>query len=234
MRALATLIIVAALPAAANAQNLVTNGDFEAGNSGFTSQYSYSPGGNSTEGQYTVRSNPFPWNGLFLSRGDHTTGTGLMYVGNGAPVAGQVVWQSGPIAISALTTYFFEAFTMNVCCTPNYTGVNSDPNFTFRISLNGGAATDLATLTIPANQSGAWFGLSTSFGSGSATSVQLSLINANTTAGGNDFAVDDIILSTRSVVNAVPEPSTWALLILGFGAIGRAMRVRGERALALS
>ncbi len=231
MRAFAPLMLLAALPAAANAQNLVTNGDFEAGNSGFTSQYAFSPGSNSSEGQYTVRNDPFPWNPFFLSRGDHTTGSGLMFVGNGAPVAGQIVWQSGPIGISALTTYFFEAFTMNVCCGPNYTGLNSDPNFTFRISLDGGAATDLATLTIPSNQSGVWFGLSTSFDSGSASSVQLSLVNANTTQAGNDFAVDDIILSTRSVVNAVPEPSTWALLILGFGAVGSAMRARRARGL---
>lgn len=224
MRALFLLVAAVALPSAAQAQNLIPNGDFEAGNTGFTSGYSYSPGGNSTEGQYTVRTDPFPWNGFFLSRGDHTSGTGLMFVGNGAPVAGQIVWQSGPIAISSMTNYFFEAYTMNVCCGTNYGGGNSDPNFTFRISLDGGDPTDLATLTIPANQAGQWFGLSTNFNSGSATSILLTLVNANTTAAGNDFAIDDISLSTRSIVNAVPEPSTWALLILGFGAVGSAMR----------
>ena len=60
----------------ASAPNLVTNGNFEAGNSGFTSDYAYSPASNNDEGQYTVRSNPFPWNGLFISGGDHTTGSG--------------------------------------------------------------------------------------------------------------------------------------------------------------
>ncbi len=227
MRILTGLVVAAAalgaLPAAA--ANLVTNGDFEAGNTGFTSAYAYTPGGNSTEGQYTVRSNPFPWNGAFLSRGDHTSGTGLMYVGNGAPNLGDIVWQSSTIAISANTNYFFEAFAMNVCCSFVLPG-NSDPNFTFRISLNGGAATDLATLTIPANQAGTWFGLSTNFNSGAATSVQLSLINANTVRAGNDFAVDDISLSTRSIVNGVPEPASWAMLTLGFGAVGGLMRRR--------
>jgi hypothetical protein len=227
MRILTSLAVAAAalgaLPAAA--ANLVTNGDFEAGNTGFTSAYAYTPASNTDEGQYTVRSNPFPWNSAFVSRGDHTSGTGLMYVGNGAPNLGDIVWQSSTIAISANTTYFFEAFAMNVCCSFVLPG-NSDPNFTFRISLNGGATSDLATLTIPANQAGTWFGLSTNFNSGAATSVQLSLINANTVRAGNDFAVDDISLSTRSVVNGVPEPTTWAMLTLGFGAVGGLMRRR--------
>lgn len=221
--ALAVAAAMAAVPA--TAANLVINGDFEAGNTGFTSAYVYSPGGNSSEGQYTVRSNPFPWNPAFVSRGDHTSGSGLMYVGNGAPNLGDIVWQSSVIAITAGTNYFFEAFAMNVCCSFTLPG-NSDPNFTFRISLNGGAATDLATLTIPANQAGTWFGLSTNFNSGAATSVQLSLINANNVRQGNDFAVDDISLSTRSIVNGIPEPTSWAMLTLGFGAIGGMVRRR--------
>ena len=74
--------------AQAAAPNLVVNGDFELGNASFSSSYGYSPGGNSSEAQFTVRSNPFPWNGLFISASDHTTGHGQMYVGNGSPVNG--------------------------------------------------------------------------------------------------------------------------------------------------
>ena len=48
---------VLALPAWAGAAspNLVPNGDFEAGNTSFTSDYSYSPGGNGVEAQYACR-----------------------------------------------------------------------------------------------------------------------------------------------------------------------------------
>ncbi|HXR51092.1 MAG TPA: hypothetical protein VN762_03055, partial [Steroidobacteraceae bacterium] len=92
----AALAAISLLATAASASpvNLVTNGDFEAGNSGFTSAYAYAlppnlGGSNTVEGQYTVASNPYPWNGLFISSGDHTSGQGLMMVANGAPNAGQ-------------------------------------------------------------------------------------------------------------------------------------------------
>ena len=79
------LAATAALSAHADAPNLVLNGDFELNNTSFTSDYAFSPGSNSDEGQYTVRSNPLPWNPFFISAADHTSGQGLMYVGNGSP-----------------------------------------------------------------------------------------------------------------------------------------------------
>jgi hypothetical protein len=41
-----------------------------------------------------------------------------------------------------------------------------------------------------------------------------------TAAGGNDFALDDITLSVA------PEPATWAMMIVGFGFAGAALRRR--------
>jgi hypothetical protein len=217
---------VLALGSSAQAANLVVNGDFSAGNSGFTSGYTYSPGSNTAEGQYTVRSDPYPWNPNFVSVGDHTTGTGFMFVGNGSPTMGQLVWQSGTIAINPATNYFFEAFVMNVCCNANYGGANSPPILDFSISLNGGAPILLNTLTIPLSPPGIWHGLSTSFNSAGATTAVLSLINGNTAAGGNDFAVDDIFLGTETTVGGIPEPGTWAMLLAGFAGIGSALRSR--------
>ena len=75
--------------------NSVINGDFEAGNSGFTSQYVYTAvaGGLATggeaphfagEGKYAVGSNPQHFHPSFVSFGDHTTGHGLMMIVNGS------------------------------------------------------------------------------------------------------------------------------------------------------
>lgn len=225
IKSIAKVLSVAALACApAQAANLVTNGNFDAGNTGFFSQYNYTPAGNGTEGEYTVRSNPFPWNPAFASFADHTSGVGQMLVVNGSPNVGDIVWRSNVIAISALTNYFFEAYVANVCCAGG--GINP-PNLTFSVSLDGGALQALSTLGVPGDPVGNWIGLSNSFNSGSATSAQLYLINANTIRAGNDFAIDDINLDTRSIVTpGVPEPATWAMMIIGFGAVGASMRRR--------
>lgn len=70
-------------------------------------------------------------------------------------------------------------------------------------------------------------------GTGSAITVSLAnlaagpqtlTLNGNFAAGGNSFA--DIGGSLNLVGGLVPEPTTWALFILGFGAIGGALRRR--------
>lgn len=210
--------------------NLVPNGDFEAGNTQFTSDYAFSPGGNSTEGEYTVRSNPFPWNGAFVSTGDHTSGTGLMMVANGSPVSGAVVWRSQSIAVAAATNFFFEAFVNNVCCQGFTFGPGSESILEFSLSLDGGAPISLGTITTNLSLAGTWEGLSTQFLSGSAGNVVLSLINRNTNAGGNDFAIDDIFFGIESIVNPpqVPEPLTLSLLVVGLAAL-RLVRAHPNR-----
>lgn len=50
-------------------------------------------------------------------------------------------------------------------------------------------------------------------------------------SGGNfvGCAIGEVAFRSAAVDNAIPEPSTWALLILGFGAVGGAMRGRRLR-----
>jgi len=223
IRSLAFVIATGGASAGLGAQNLVTNGNFEGGNTAFTSDYAFAPGGNSTEGQYTVRSNPFPWNGLFISAADHTTGSGLMYVGNGSPTNGSVVWASGLISVTQNTNYFFEAFVMNVCCAGPFPG-NSPSILEF--SVAGPATESLGTATTNLALAGTWEGLSKSWNSGLNTSVTLSLINRNTAAAGNDFAIDDVFLGTASTVTPVPEPETYALMLAGLGIVGAIARRR--------
>jgi hypothetical protein len=163
--------------------NLVPNGDFSAGNAQFSSDYAYADL-NTVEGEYTVGNNPEAFNHNLLMIGDHTTGDGLMFIGNGKPTPDRV-WYAGPIAVSPGTKYYFEAWVMNACCPPPYgDGVNpvgpSELSFYANDELLGTRTSKLL---------GAWEPLGTIWNSGSATS------------SGNDFAVDDVFLGIESSIN---------------------------------
>jgi hypothetical protein len=183
--------------------NLVPNGDFELDNTLFGSDYTYSPGDGFPASVYTVATSPFPWHTAFIDAGDHTSGSGKMYVGNGASVDSRV-WFSSGISTTANTAYFFEAWVMNVCCSSGGPVSPAVLSFYANGQLLGTPSTSLL---------GVWEGLSTTWNSGTSTSVDLEIRNSNFAAGGNDFAVDDIFLGTQSTV--VPEPSTFILLLAG-------------------
>lgn len=211
-------------PAAFAAPNLVTNGDFEAGNTGFTSDYGFSAGGNCCEGQYTIGTRPSNFNGFFINPGDHTTGAGNMYIGNGSPTDGAIVWASGPITVAQNTNYFFEAFVHNLCCSSPLPG-NTPAVLEF--SVQGSSVESLGTAFTTLDNAN-WQGLSRSWFSASNTSVTLSLINRNTGRLGNDFALDDVYLGTISTV--VPEPGTWVLFSLGLAGLAALTRRRAKQA----
>lgn len=177
--------------------NLVPNGDFSAGNTQFSSDYGYADI-NTVEGEYTVGTNPQAFNSNLLMIGDHTTGDGLMFIGNGKATPDRV-WYSGPIAVNPGTKYFFEAWVMNACCPPPY-GDGINPVGPSELSFY---ANDELLGTRTSSQLGVWEGLSTTWNSGGATSVTLRLVNANTQASGNDFAVDDVFLGVES---SIPPP----------------------------
>lgn len=220
----AALVVVAATmsgPALSAPVNLVLNGDFEAGNTLFSSDYTYSPANNSAAAQYTVRTDPFPWNPFFVSAGDHTSGSGNMFVGNGAPVNNRV-WYSGAIAVTPNTDYFFEAWVMNVCCNPSF-GQGNNPVSPAVFSFYAG---DELLGTRTTNSLGVWEALSTTWNSGSNTTIVLNLFNSNLEPNGNDFAVDDVFLGTESSIT-VAEPASLALLGTGLLVLARGRRRRG-------
>jgi hypothetical protein len=176
--------------------NLVPNGDFSAGNNQFSSDYAYADL-NTLEGEYTVGTNPQAFNNNLLMIGDHTTGDGLMFIGNGKATPDRV-WYSGPIAVSPGTKYYFEAWVMNACCPPPYGDGGKDPIGASELSFY---ANDELLGTRTSKELGVWEGLSTTWESGSATTVTLKLVNANTEPSGNDFGVDDVFLGIESTVN---------------------------------
>ena len=58
-------------------------------------------------------------------------------------------------------------------------------------------------------------------------------VTLTSNSGSNAFTLDTLRYGLRSaVVGSVPEPSTWAMMLIGFGAIGFSLR-RGRRVKAL-
>lgn len=209
-------LLLAAGPSAAAPTNLVPNGDFEAGDTGFSSDYQ-SAASNTAEGQYTVGANPQAWNGSLIVTPDHTEPGSLMFLGNGS--SAQVrVWYTESIPVAAQTDYFFEAWVMNLCCRPGTLGNGVDPVGASVLSFY---ANDALLGTRSSSQLGVWEPLSTTWFSGDATSVTLRLVNSNLAAQGNDFAIDDVFLGTET---SVAEPTSLALLGLGLAALARSRR----------
>ena len=197
---------------------LVLNGDFEAGNTGFTSGYAYSPGFNNTEGQYTVRTDPQNWNGAFFAMPDHTFGgpsqLGNMLVVNGATSGSPSVWQQ-VVSVTANTDYDFSMWVS--------TAVAGGPA-SLVASING---VDLgASFTAPASP-GSWIQLLRSWNSGASTTADIKIVNGNLSVFPNDFYIDDISFESQGAA-AVPEPSS--LMMFAFLAITVAVhQVRRQR-----
>ncbi len=186
------------------ALELVANGDFENGNTGFTTYYTYSTaaGGLYPEGTYTVATDPNYYQGNFHAI-DHTTGSGKFMVINGATSAIPVtVWQEN-VTLIPNTTYYFSAYAMSMS--------SHSPFAQLKFAVNGVQVGTTANLTASVdNDLGPfnWTRFYATWNSGSSTSAVISIVDLQTNAGGNDFGLDDISCSTLSTVPLSATPTT--------------------------
>ena len=173
------------------ANELAINGSFEAGNSGFTSGYTYNATGSGLvpEGRYAVNSNP-NFNHPNFWGTDHTTGTGNMMIING--VVGPTVWQE-TVTVVPNTTYYFSAWALSMN--------NSSPFAQLQFSVNGSPIGVSAVLVAGVNNNASntnWQRFYGTWSSGALTTATCSIVDLQGALGGNDFALDDISISTLS------------------------------------
>ena len=212
LAATAALFAASAAPAA----ELVTNGNFSAGNTGFTTTYGQP--GSAAQGSIFVTANPASVCNCFVSIGDHTTGTGNMLLIDGGESNPGAFW-SQSFAVVANSVYSVSFWASNAGTTGQRPIV--------RASVNG--LDVINTGLIPystGNTATTWQGYAGTFNSGAATTVTFSLFSDVPALFYNDFVVDDISFTGPAVAQGVPEPATWAMMMLGFGALGGVMRRR--------
>jgi hypothetical protein len=179
------LLAAALFVETATAQNLVVNGDFENGNTGFTTQYSF--GNVSNPGSYNIGTNPSSAPGAFgdwCNCGDHTTGAGMMLIANGATSASWPVWEQ-VVRVSPNKNYQFSYWGAEVDHDSN-----SLPRLVLKI--NGRPiGSNIFQKNSPDN-GGQWQNFSLIWNSGPSRTADLALYDLNADATWNDFALDDI------------------------------------------
>ena len=185
--------------------NLVINGDFSAGNTGFTSSYTFVSGAGSLvpESVYAIDTDPWPDHPSAAHFGDHTTGTGNMMSINGASSPISVWCETVPVTPN--TTYNFSAWVANWSSADVGAGC---PLLQFQINgvLIG---TPDAITAAP----GVWTHFFSTWNSGTATVANICIYDETTAADGNDFSLDDIsftqvCIATDSEYVAVKLPDT--------------------------
>ena len=177
--------------------NLVLNGDFQQGNTNFTTDYTYNVRDSSSllaEGSYHVVANAQNAHPFWASVVDHTFGNaaGKFLVANGSANTNQAVWKSIPISVTQSNVpYRFEAYITSVY-------PSTPPQLSFEIG-DGTHWTPLGvTPSLVGWPTGKW---KFTFADGKFSTpgtYYLRLKNSVSASGGNDMGVDDIYFGLRT------------------------------------
>lgn len=191
------LVVIACVAAGccAHGQNLVANGDFERGNSGFTTAYTLWPVGSIPgAGQYYVTNNSQIFR-TWVSSGDHTSGNGNMLIVDGSTNAGAVLWRQ-TVTVETNTSYVFSTWGQQI-----EPATISPPILYFTIN---GVQIGGAFYFLPVDPSG-WSGYGVTWNSGVTNSALLELrLQSNKRGPGNNIALDDVSLVKSSDIAPAP------------------------------
>ena len=160
--------------------NMVLNGDFETGNTGFTTDYTF--GNTGSHGHYYVGhdiAEMWPWDSPGFAVGDHSSGTGQMLMVDGATQPNTTVW-SQTLPVAPHTDYLFSSWVL------------TDNQGFFKYEINGAqAGFDYAS---PEAQ-WEWRRYSQLWNSDTCTRATLRIVNRYSQSAGYDYCIDDISFS---------------------------------------
>jgi hypothetical protein len=191
---------------AISAQNLVVNGNFSAGSTGFITDYIENSSGEIDGGEFEVAKTPHHW---CFAGPDHTgdfAGKAIYF--NAYSVPDKKIWQQ-TVRVKPNTIYHFSAWIKGECQQSN-ANIPVRPAI-LRFSING---TQIGSDFIPQDgyitdgymiySQGSFHEFTSSWNSGCNTSATISVTDINLDAAGNDFALDDIAFT--EVYFALPVP----------------------------
>ena len=187
------------------ASNLIVNGNFEAGNTGFTTAYTLGLGGAfgllSNAGTYAISTSPNIVHTNFSSCQDHTPTPGVqMMIVNGSGTPGANVWCQ-TVSVDTDTDYQFSTWVASA--------LNDNNVAQLQFKINGSV---LGTTFSPSPTACNWSQFFQVWNSGMSTSAQICIVNQNILNSGNDFMIDDISFgevcysTDEIVVSAIPQP----------------------------
>ena len=190
----AVMLLVSSSPVLGQV-NLVRNGDFESGSSGFSTAYERGcPGG---AGYYEIVTDARTCYYQFTGHDRHPE-TGNFMVLNGAMTENTEAWgQRVPVCRDS--NYVWSVWVSSV-----YPA--SAAQLSFRIN-----SVEVGSLPAPSAME-TWVNFTVTWNSGQETLARLSIVDTNLTNGGNDFGLDDISFVGPDCPPMAIQETTWSTL----------------------
>lgn len=158
------------------------------------------------------------------TKADTRSGGGNNFIASDSAYSNGMIMQ----VINGLTVgkQYLLSFDYSFTQQSGYSGASTQ-NWTAMLINTGDLTSQSSTTawtTIPSQGAAAWQTSNTTIFTATATTEVLGFVAGNSSGGNPPFALLDNVSLTAYSAPGVPEPSTWAMMLAGFGFIGFTMR----------